>query len=42
MTDDFRSASGQFAAGTQVAGYLIGEQIGRGGMAVVYRTSCAR
>jgi serine/threonine protein kinase len=37
VTNDFRSASGQFAAGDQVAGYRIGEQIGRGGMAVVYR-----
>jgi serine/threonine protein kinase len=42
VTDDFRSASGQFAAGTQVAGYLIGEQIGRGGMAVVYRAHDVR
>jgi serine/threonine protein kinase len=42
VTDDFRSASGQFAAGTEVAGYLIGEQIGRGGMAVVYRAHDVR
>jgi serine/threonine protein kinase len=42
VTDDLRSASGQFAAGTQVAGYLIGEQIGRGGMAVVYRAHDVR
>ena len=42
MTNDFRSASGQFAAGDQVAGYRIGEQIGRGGMAVVYRAHDVR
>ena len=35
---DARAAvPGQFAAGSQVAGYRLMEQIGRGGMAVVYR-----
>jgi serine/threonine-protein kinase len=28
---------GQFAVGSQIAGYRVMEQIGRGGMAVVYR-----
>src|SRR5260370_15537809 len=30
-------APGDFAVGSQIAGYQIEEQIGRGGMAVVYR-----
>jgi serine/threonine protein kinase len=36
------SAPGGLAAGSQIAGYLIEEQIGRGGMAVVYRASDTR
>jgi serine/threonine protein kinase len=35
-------APGGLAAGSQIAGYLIQEQIGRGGMAVVYRASDTR
>ena len=35
-------APGGLAAGSQIAGYLIEEQIGRGGMAVVYRASDTR
>jgi Protein kinase domain len=35
--EQFRPALGGFAAGSQVASYEIVEQIGRGGMAVVYR-----
>jgi len=34
--------SGGLAAGSRIAGYLIEEQIGRGGMAVVYRASDPR
>jgi serine/threonine protein kinase len=36
------SAPGGLTAGSQIAGYLIEEQIGRGGMAVVYRASDTR
>jgi serine/threonine protein kinase len=35
--EEFRSAFGDFVPGSQVASYRIVEQIGRGGMAVVYR-----
>jgi len=35
--EESRSAFGDFAPGSQVASYRIVEQIGRGGMAVVYR-----
>ena len=37
MTEDYPSGSGEFAVGAQIAGYRLEEQIGRGGMAVVYR-----
>ena len=38
MSDEVSpSASGEFSVGSQVAGYRLDEQIGRGGMAVVYR-----
>ena len=37
MADEIPPFSGDFAAGTQVAGYLLREQIGWGGMAAVYR-----
>ncbi|MGB6452999.1 MAG: protein kinase [Streptosporangiaceae bacterium] len=37
MTQDVRSGPGDLAPGDQVAGYEIQAQIGRGGMAVVYR-----
>ncbi|HEY2689080.1 MAG TPA: serine/threonine-protein kinase [Streptosporangiaceae bacterium] len=36
------SAPGEFQIGSQVAGYRLVEQIGRGGMAVVYRVHDAR
>ena len=36
------SASGEFQVGSQVAGYRLAEQIGRGGMAVVYRAHDSR
>jgi serine/threonine protein kinase len=39
---DVSSAPGMLAAGSQVAGYTVEEQIGRGGMAVVYRAADAR
>jgi serine/threonine protein kinase len=39
---DVSSAPGTLAAGAQIAGYTIEQQIGRGGMAVVYRASDAR
>jgi Protein kinase domain len=35
--DEVPPASGDFAAGAQVAGYRLGEQVGWGGMAAVYR-----
>ena len=37
MGDEFPSAFSEFAIGSQIAGYRLEEQIGRGGMAVVYR-----
>jgi serine/threonine-protein kinase len=37
VADGVPPASGDFAAGAQVAGYRLAEQIGWGGMAVVYR-----
>jgi hypothetical protein len=37
VTQDFSSVLGTLAPGDQVAGYQIAEQIGTGGMAVVYR-----
>ncbi len=37
MTQDFSSVVGGMAPGEQIAGYQIEAQIGRGGMAVVYR-----
>ncbi len=37
MSEEFPSGSGEFAVGSQIAGYRLEEQIGRGGMAVVYR-----
>ena len=42
MSGELPSASGGLAPGSRIAGYLIEEQIGRGGMAVVYRASDAR
>ncbi len=37
MTQDIQSGPGDLAPGEQLAGYEIQQQIGRGGMAVVYR-----
>jgi serine/threonine protein kinase len=37
LTQDFSSVVGSLAPGDQIAGYQVQEQIGRGGMAVVYR-----
>jgi len=37
VSGELPPASGGLAAGSQIAGYRIEEQIGRGGMAVVYR-----
>ncbi len=43
MSDEVSpSASGEFHVGSQVAGYRLVEQIGRGGMAVVYRAHDSR
>jgi serine/threonine protein kinase len=39
---DVSSAPGALAAGSHIAGYTIEQQIGRGGMAVVYRASDSR
>ncbi|MGO9294402.1 MAG: protein kinase domain-containing protein, partial [Streptosporangiaceae bacterium] len=37
MSEENLSAPGGFAPGSRIAGYLLEEQIGRGGMAVVFR-----
>ncbi len=37
MSEENPSAAGRFAAGSQIAGYRLEEQIGLGGMAVVFR-----
>jgi hypothetical protein len=37
VTQEFSPPAGTLAAGDQIAGYQLGEQIGTGGMAVVYR-----
>ena len=37
MSEEFSPAFSEFAPGSQIAGYRVEEQIGRGGMAVVYR-----
>lgn len=37
MTQDVYSGAGDLAPGERLAGYLIRDQVGRGGMAVVYR-----
>jgi len=42
VSGEIPSASGGRTAGSRIAGYLIQEQIGRGGMAVVYRASDPR
>jgi serine/threonine protein kinase len=40
--NELPTVPGGIAAGSQIAGYTIEEQIGRGGMAVVYRASDKR
>src|ERR1022692_677200 len=37
VSEGFPSAPGGFAVGSRIAGYLLEEQIGQGGMAVVFR-----
>ncbi len=37
VSDEFPAAFSEFPIGSQIAGYRLEEQIGRGGMAVVYR-----
>jgi serine/threonine-protein kinase len=37
MSDDFGAELGGFRSGSRIAGYLLEEQIGHGGMAVVFR-----
>ena len=37
MSDEVPAASGGFAAGSRIVGYRLEEQIGQGGMAVVFR-----
>jgi tRNA A-37 threonylcarbamoyl transferase component Bud32/6-phosphogluconolactonase (cycloisomerase 2 family) len=37
VSDEFSSAFSEFGFGSQIAGYRLEEQIGQGGMAVVYR-----
>jgi DNA-binding beta-propeller fold protein YncE len=42
VSDEIPHAFGEFAVGSQIAGYRLEEQIGRGGMAVVFRAYDAR
>jgi serine/threonine protein kinase len=42
VSGELPSASGGLAPGSRIAGYLIEEQVGRGGMAVVYRAADPR
>jgi serine/threonine protein kinase len=37
VSDEVPAAPGGFSAGSRIAGYLLEEQIGQGGMAVVFR-----
>jgi DNA-binding beta-propeller fold protein YncE len=42
LSEETRGGPGEFAAGSQVAGYRLEEQIGQGGMAVVFRAYDSR